>query len=147
MAGALLALIVGACAGDDTLGGYVSDVAAVTEQMTRDSFAALPPGAAPTREQIAGVVLARRTALDAISELTPPDEIELEHLALTTAMRGFVTAGEGFVADTAGLDAAAFRTVLEASIAIDVLADTVSAACTAWERRAGGLGHPIELGC
>ena len=147
LAGALLAATLAACSGDDAVGGYVTDVAAATTQMTRDSFAALPPGAAPTREQIAGVVAARRTALDAISRLSPPDEMQPEHLALTTAMGGFVTAGEGFLVETAGLDPAAFLSALEASTDLDSLAATVSAACTAWERRAGELGHPIELGC
>lgn len=141
-----LALTVSAC-GNDAVGGYIEAVAATTEQMTRDAFAALPPGAAPTRSQIELVVAARRTALDAISALDPPDEMRPEHLALTAAMDGFVAAGEGFLVETADLDPDAFLTALEASTDIDALADTVSVACTAWERRAADLGHAVELGC
>ncbi|HLE39814.1 MAG TPA: hypothetical protein VJA44_09230 [Acidimicrobiia bacterium] len=146
-AGALLAVTLAACSGDDAVGRYVTEIAAATAQMTRDSFAALPPGAAPTREQIEGVVAARQTALDAIARLSAPDEMRPEHLALTTTMAGFVAATEGFLAETAGLDPGEFLAALEASSELDALADTVSAACTAWERRAGELGHATELGC
>ncbi|MEK7252867.1 MAG: hypothetical protein AAB198_06450 [Actinomycetota bacterium] len=143
----LIVLSLAACSSGDPLGVYISDVAAVTEQMTRDSFAALPPGAAPTRDQVAAVVAARRTAFDAISSLAPPEEMAPEHLALTTAIQRFVIASETFVIETAELDAIAFSAALEASTDIDVLADVVGAACTAWERRAGELDHATELGC
>ncbi len=142
----LIVVVAGGC-GSSAVGDYVDAVAATTEQMTRDAFAALPPGAAPTRSQIEVVVGVRRTALDAISDLTPPAAMEPEHLALTIAMNSFVVASEGFVATSAGLDPDAFLAALEASTDIDALADAVSVACTAWERRAADLDHAVELGC
>lgn len=147
LSAALIMVSLAACSSSDPLGAYTSDVAEITEQMLRDTFGSLPPGAAPTYEQIVGVVAARRTAFDAISALTPPEEMAPEHLALTTAMEGFVTASEAFVGETANLNAVEFDAVLEASTDIDALADVVGAACTAWERRAGELEHAVELGC
>ena len=144
----LLATVLAACGGSgDPVAEYVTATSAITEQMTRDAFAALPPGAAPTHDQITAVVTVRRRALDAISDLTPPADMAPEHLALITAMEEFVTASESFVAAVADLDAAAFLAALEASTDIDVLADVVSNACTAWESRAADLGQPVELGC
>ncbi len=150
---ALLAVVTeaafGAGCGDaaGSVAGYVADTAAITEQMTRDAFAALPPGAAPTRDQVESVVAVRRSALEAIAELNPPGEMAPEHQALVTALERFVTAAEAFLDDTTGLDAAGFLAALEASTQIDAIADDVSAACTAWETRAGDLGSPVELGC
>ncbi|HAX81974.1 MAG TPA: hypothetical protein DCY40_05365 [Actinobacteria bacterium] len=147
-AAGLLAAVVAACGGTgEPVADYVTATAAITEQMTRDAFAALPPGAAPTYDQISAVVAARREALDAIGALAPPEEMAPEHLALVTAMGEFVTATETFVASAADLDTAAFLTALEASTDLDVLADVVSGACTTWESRAADLGQPVELGC
>lgn len=146
VAAVALVVAVSAC-GEDGLGGYIDDVAATTEQMTREAFAALPPGAAPTREQIERVVAARRDALESIAALTPPEQLLPEHLALTTAMEEFVTASEAFLTSTIGLSPDAFLDALDASTGIDTLAAVVSDACGAWERQAKDLGHPIELGC
>ena len=145
-AAALLTITMSACGGD-AVAGYVDRVAATTEQMTRDAFVALPPGAAPTRPQVQLVVAARRTALDTISGLTPPAEMEPEHRVLTGAMEAFVTSSEAFIETSAELDPDAFLSALEASTALDALADRVSVACTTWEHRAADLGHPVELGC
>lgn len=143
-----LSITVTAC-GDatDAVATYVAATATITEQMTRDAFAALPPGAAPTRDQVAAVVAVRRTAYEAVGALTPPGEIAPEHQALLGAMGRFVTAGEEFLAASAGLDAAGFLEALEATTHIDAIADDVSAACTSWETRAADLGTPVELGC
>jgi hypothetical protein len=144
----LLAVVLAGCGGgDDPVADYVAATAAITEQMTRDAFAALPPGAAPTRDQVSMVVTVRRNALDAIAALTPPAEMAPEHLALVTAMQGFVTATETFMAGVAGLDADGFLAALESSTDLDALADQVSSACTAWEGRAADLGEAVELGC
>ncbi len=142
-----MALLAACGGGGDPVAEYVAATAAITEQMTRDSFAALPPGAAATREQITTVVAIRRQALQAITELQPPPEMVPEHLALTTALSDFVTAAEEFVVSVAGLNAEEFLAALEASTDIDALADTVSAACTAWEVRAADLDQPVELRC
>ena len=142
-----MTLLAAACSGGDSLADYVSATAAITEQMTRDAFAALPPGAAPTHQQVTAVVAVRRHALEEITALTAPDEMEPEHLALIHTMGEFVAAGEAFVAETADLDANAFVTALEESTAIDALADLVNAACAAWESRAADLGQAVELGC
>jgi hypothetical protein len=141
--------MLAACGGTDTagVGGYVDTVATTTEQMTRAAFDALPPGAAPTRSQIAEVVAARRTALDTISVLTPPAEMRPEHQSLVRALRSLVIASEDFIEANAALDPDAFLEALEASTNIDALADTVSLACAAWEIRAADLGHAVELGC
>lgn len=147
-----IAVLLAACGGVDTgdavdVAGYVDTVAATTEQMTRAAFAALPPGAAPTRSQVAEVVAARRTALDAIAALTPPPEMLPEHQALVSAMESFVVAGESFVDSSAALDPDAFREALDASTDIDGLARVVSLSCSTWETRAADLGHAVELGC
>lgn len=152
---AAVAIVLGACGGsagadgavEESVRDYIDTVAATTEQMTRDAFAALPPGAAPTHVQIAEVVAARRTALDTIAALTPPLAMRPEHQSLVNAMESFVLAGEAFIATSAALDADAFLEALEASTDIDALADVVSLSCSAWEARAADLGHPVELGC
>ncbi len=142
-------LVTATACGDDADGvaRYVAATAAITEQMTRDVFATLPPGAAPTRDQVAAVVAVRRAAFESVGALDPPEEMAPEHQALLTAMGRFVTAGEEFLAGSAGLDAAGFLAALEATTHIDAIADDVSAACTAWETRAANLGNPVELGC
>lgn len=149
---AVVAVLLAACGGDATaeageVAGYVDTVAATTEEMTRAAFAALPPGAAPTHPQVAEVVAARRTALDAIAALTPPAEMLPEHQALVSAMESFVIAGESFIDSSAALDPDAFRVALEASTDIDALARVVSRSCSTWETRAADLGHAAELGC
>jgi hypothetical protein len=126
---------------------YLDDLAGITVQMTEDAFGALPPGAAPTHEQVAEVVEARRTALAAIEALAPPDELEPEHRVLVLAFASFVDAGAAFLEDTAGLDPQSFTERLEASIEIDALADRVSDACDAMRRRAQELEHPVSLAC
>lgn len=145
----LIAVVVlAACGGgSDPIADYIASTALITEQMTRDAFAALPPGAAPTRQQVTDVVEVRRTALAAISALQAPTEMTPEHQALTLAMGRFVEAGEEFLAETATLDPPGFLAALEASTDIDAIADEVGVACAAWERRAADLGTPVELGC
>ncbi len=149
LAAAIAVLVTATACGDDSTGvsGYVAATAAITEQMTRDAFANLPPGAAPTRDQVAAVVAVRRTAFEAVGALDPPAEMAPEHQALLVALGRFVTAGEEFLADSAGLDAPEFLAALEATTHIDAIADDVSVACTAWETRAADLGTPVELGC
>lgn len=139
-------MLVAAC-GSAATADYVDAVAATTEQMTRDTFAALPPGAAPTRDAVTGVVAARRTALTVITALEPPDDITPEHLALVTTFAAFVERSEAFLAATADLDATAFDTAVRSAGTLDDLAAAMGAACTAWERRAAEVAHPVELGC
>ena len=144
----MVAILLAACGGgSDPIADYISSTAAITEQMTRDAFNALPPGAAPTREQVTAVVAVRRSALTAISALEAPGEMAPEHQALTSAMGRFVSAGEDFLADTATLDPEGFLAALEASTHIDAIANDVGVACTAWEQRAADLGSAVELGC
>ena len=143
-----VALALAACGGgSDPIAEYISSTAAITEQMTRDAFDALPPGAAPTREQVTEVVAVRRAALVAISELEAPGEMAPEHQALTLAMGRFVQAGEEFLAEAATLDPEGFLAALEASTHIDAIANEVGVACAAWEQRAADLGSAVELGC
>jgi hypothetical protein len=136
-----------ACTSPSSSEQYLDDVARITEQMTNDSFAALPPGAAPTHQQVAEIVEARRAALVAIEGLEPPEELEPEHRVLIAALRAFVDAGTSFVEETAALGPDAFLDALEASTQIDRLADRVSASCDAIRLRAADLGHPVGLAC
>lgn len=142
-----VATIWAACASPSSSEQYLDDVARITVQMTDEAFAALPPGAAPTHQQVAEIVEARRTALVAIERLEPPDELEPEHRVLIAALRAFVDAGTSFVEETAALDSDAFLDALEASTEIDLLADRVSASCDAIRLRAEDLGHPVGLAC
>lgn len=141
----MLALVAG-CSGSPAT-AYVDAVAGTTEQMTRDTFTALPPGAAPTREAVTGVVAARRRALETIAALDAPDDLLPEHLALVQTLTGFVEGSEAFLQATGDLDAAAFAAALRSSTALDDLAAAMGSACTAWERRAAEVSHTVELGC
>ncbi|MEX0826952.1 MAG: hypothetical protein WD184_09420 [Acidimicrobiia bacterium] len=125
----------------------MNDLSGITVQMTRASFEALPPGAAPTHEQVVEVVDARRTALAAIAALAPPDELEPEHLVLIAALKELVAAGEAFLAETAGLTPESFSEALLASNGIDALAERVTSACDAVRRQAEGLGYIVSLAC
>lgn len=137
---------IGACS-PPGVEGYVDDVATITEQMTRDAFAALPPGAAPTRPQIEAVTAARRRAVERIAALRVPSEMAAEHTVLVGALDQFVSAAEEFLDSTADLDPEAFLEAVREATDIDALADRVGAACSAWERRAEELVRPVELGC
>lgn len=143
----LTVFILSACGSPASVEDYLNDLSAITVQMTRDSFEALPPGAAPTHEQVAEVVDARRTALAAIEALAPPDELEPEHLVLIVAFEELVAAGDAFLADTAGLAPVSFGEALLASNDIDTLAERVTSACDAVRRQAAGLGYVVSLAC
>lgn len=143
----LTVAILSACGSPATVEDYLDDLSGITEQMTREAFAALPPGASPTHEQVAEVVDARRRALASIERLSPPSALEPEHRVLIVAFGRFVDAGAAFLEDTAGLDPQAFAERLQASIEIDALADRVSDACDAVRRRAQELEHQVGLAC
>lgn len=143
----LALLVLSACGSPASVEDYLNDLSAITVQMTQDSFEALPPGAAPTHEQVVEVIDARRTALAAIEALSPPDELEPEHLALSAAFEDLVTAGDAFLAETAGLDPESFGEALLASSDIDALAQRVTSACDAVRRQAEGLGYVVSLAC
>ncbi|MEX1207915.1 MAG: hypothetical protein WEE36_04800 [Acidimicrobiia bacterium] len=140
-------LVLSACGSPPSVEGYLNDLSGITVQMTRDSFEALPPGAAPTHEQVAEVVDARRTALAAIEALAPPDQLEPEHLVLIAAFEDLIAAGQSFLADTAGLGSESFGEALLASSEIDALANRVTSACDAVRRQAEGLGYVVSLAC
>jgi hypothetical protein len=135
------------CAPSDRTAEYLDDLAGITEQMTNDTFTALPPGAAPTHEQVAEVVDARRRALSAIERLDPPDALDPEHRVLVLALAGLVDAGTAFLEETAALDPQTFLERLNASIEIDALAKRVASACDAMRLRAQDLQHPVGLAC
>jgi hypothetical protein len=143
----LTVFIVSACGSPGSVEDYLNDLSGITVQMTSDSFEALPPGAAPTHEQVAEVVDARRAALAAIEALAPPDELEPEHLVLIAAFEELVTAGDAFLAETAGLAPESFGEALLASSEIDALAERVTNACDAVRRQAEGLGYIVSLAC
>ena len=143
----LTLFVLNACGSATSVERYLDDLAGITEQMTRDAFAVLPPGASPTHEQVAEIVDARRRALVSIERLAPPDALEPEHRVLVLAFARFIDAGAAFLEDTAGLDPQSFAERLEASIEIDALADRVSDACDAMRRRAQELEHPVGLAC
>lgn len=141
-----------ACGGDSgadagSIATYGLAVQEVIASMTADTFAAVPAGSTPDREAIVAVVAARREALESLEDLTPPAEMEPEHLVLVEALRRLVSGGEEFLGDTETLDAAAFAGALEASTEVDALARAVTAACSAWEDRSENLGILVELAC
>jgi hypothetical protein len=146
--GTLLSVVLGTgCAPPDRTAEYLDDLAEVTEQMTNDTFTALPPGAAPTHEQVAEVVDARRRALNAIERLEPPGVLKPEHQVLLLALAGLVDAGTAFLEETAALEPQTFLERLNASIEIDALADRVARACDAMRLRAQDLQYPVGLAC
>ena len=141
-------MLLGAgCGPPDRAADYLDDLAEITEQMTHDAFTALPPGAAPTHEQVAEVVDARRRALSAIDRLDPPDALEPEHRVLVLTLAGLVDAGTAFLEETADLDPQSFLERLNASTEIDALASRVASACDAIRLRAQELQHPVGLAC
>jgi phosphate uptake regulator len=144
---AALLLLVGACASPLSIEGYLNDLSAITVQMTRDAFDALPPGAAPTHEQVGEVVEARRRALAAIEDLSPPEELELEHQVLLLTFADFIEAGSVFLDETSQMSPEDFREALSASTQVDLLADRVTNACDAMRLRAEGLGFVVSLAC
>ena len=115
--------------------------------MVEDTFAALPPGAEPTRTQIQQVIAIRRTATDSLAGIEPPETFIVEHAALVAALENLTTSGEQFLESTAELGPDEFLGALLASTDIDVLADTVAAVCRIWEARAADSGSPTDLGC
>jgi hypothetical protein len=127
--------------------GYVADASATTIRMVRDEAAVLTPGMIPSRTEVDALVAIRDRAANALSALQPPDEMAPEHRLLAGELARFVEAARGFLADTEGLDPEGFEEALLASTELDLVADSVSAACTAWEARARQLGHPADLGC
>lgn len=140
-------LMIGSCGATVSVEDYLNDLSAVTVQMTRDAFEALPPGAAPTHEQVTAVIAARRKALDAIKSLAPPSDLEAEHLVLIAVFEDFVAAGESFLDETSTLPPDAFREALDSSSEIDLLADRVTSACDAVRLRAEVLGLIVSLAC
>jgi hypothetical protein len=136
-----------ACGSPVSVEDYLNDLSAITVQMTRDTFEALPPGAAPTHEQVVEVIDARRRALAALDDLDPPGELEPEHLVLIAAFEALVDAGDTFLAETASHSPEEFREALNASTGIDLLADRVTSACDAVRQRAETLGFIVSLAC
>ncbi|WKZ82449.1 MAG: hypothetical protein QY307_10250 [Acidimicrobiia bacterium] len=141
-----------ACGGDSgadagSIATYDLAVQEVIASMTADTFAAVPAGSTPGREAISTVVEARRRAAEALEALSPPAEMEPEHLVLVEALRRLVSGGEAFLADTESLDPEAFVAALETSTEVDALARAVAAACSAWEDRSENLGIAVELAC
>jgi hypothetical protein len=139
--------MLSACGSPASVEDYLDDLSATTVQMTRDTFEALPPGAAPTHEQVVEVVDARRRALAAIRDLAPPGDIEPEHLVVISALEDLVAAGDAFLAETATMTPDGFLEALNASVEIDVLADRVTSACDAVRVRAESLGYIVSLAC
>lgn len=139
--------MIGSCGGEVSVEDYLEDLSAITVEMTRDAFEALPPGAAPTHEQVTEVIAARSNALDEIKSLAPPSDLEAEHLVLVAVFEDFVAAGESFLDETSALPPDAFRAALDSSSEIDVLADRVTSACDAMRLRAEVLGLIVSLAC
>lgn len=144
---AVLAAGLASCSSTDPVTGYLNDVAEITRRLTDESATAIPPGSPPTREGVAGVVVARRNALTSLEALDPPDELYPEHQALITVMGDLVTAAEAFVDQTASLGPEEFLQALDASTDIDILAGRVADACDAVRGRARVLGHVVTLEC
>jgi len=146
-AGALALLAACGSTPPPTTADYLDEVAGITAALTRNSVAALPQGATPTRLQVDTIQGLRGAALADISALVPTDEIRPEHLALIGALEDLVMAGRAFLDGTAGLDQTEFVTALDVSTEIDALAADVHAACFALEKRSIELGHPVDLAC
>lgn len=144
--GVLSALALTACS-PDPLGEYIESINEITVKMRRDSVTALPDPSDPTRERVAGVVSARRSAVDALEGIVAPSEFRPEHAALRLALSELTAAGEAILSETAVLDSEAFTAAISSATTLDALAQRVAAACDALEARAVQLGYSSDLVC
>jgi hypothetical protein len=140
-------VVLASCGGSDPVKGYVDDVTSVMQEMTRRSIEELPPGTEPTRSQVTSIVEFRRSAVNELKEISPPDEFAVEHPALIAALDNLTTRSESFLEQTDGLDPDQFLAALELSTDIDDLAATVATVCRVWESRSAELGLGRDLGC
>ena len=115
--------------------------------MRSDSIGAAPRGAAPTASAVAEVNRVRRSALDALTSLAPPREVEPEHRLLTAALDGLVTAVDVFLTEHGDADPEAFAAATAAATDLSALAAGVGAACDALGARAAALGVAVDVRC
>lgn len=139
-------LLVGGCGGD-AVTSYFERVDAVIDTMRADSIAAAPRGATPTAAAVAEINRARRNALETLTNLSPPREVDPEHRLLTTALEDLVMAVDGFLADHEGAGTEAFAAAAAAATDLSALAAGVGAACDALDARATALGIDVDLRC
>ena len=115
--------------------------------MREDSIAVTPRAGAVVRDGVVAVNEARRSAAEALDELSPPDEVAPEHRALEGALAELVTATDLLLAETEGLDAEAFEEHVRGAQHLQSIAERVGLACNNLEARLADLGVEAAIRC
>jgi len=126
---------------------YLDQVGDITSQMRRESIVAMPEPGNPTPDGVAGVIAARRSAVDALQNIVPPPDMLLEHTALAFSLSELVSASEAVLDANSGSNTGEFAAAMQAATELDLLAERVTAACNALAARATELGHTGDVRC
>ena len=142
------AIVVVACGGGDGLEAYYERLATIGREQNTGSANIVAAGSAPTREQIREIVDLRRSALDELQSIEPPDDVAGLHREFVGSLERLVTLAESFLRDSATMSPQDFTVALSSTTEIDEAQRRFTAFCRTLEFEADGLGvGPVDLSC
>jgi hypothetical protein len=142
----VLLLLLTSCGGGPSLESYFEQVADIGRVQNIRSAAIV--GSTPTRDEIVEIVDLRRTGLQELRSIDPPDDVAGLHREFAGALERMITLAEAFLRDTGDLDERAFAEALARTTEIDEAQRRFVAFCRALEIEGESLGlADIDLNC